>query len=61
MSEKNPRGRPTLVPGEKSVPLTISLPRSQYTKVSERSARERKSLQTVVRESLDRHLEDDDD
>lgn len=54
-------GRPPLVAGESSQPLTVRVSATAYERLCERATRERRSVPAMVRHALDRWLVEDDE
>jgi hypothetical protein len=60
MTRPKRAGRPPLVVGESSQPLTVRVPATAYDRLCERATRDRLSVPAMVRRALDRLLEDDE-
>lgn len=58
---RNPRGRPPPSRGEPSRSIHVRVSRTDYSKASARSERERQTLPEMMREALRRMLDDDHD
>lgn len=56
-NEPNPRGRPPIVRGERSVSVHVSVSGSQYARLEQRAAAARVTVPEVIR----RRIVDDDD
>lgn len=54
-------GRPPLVAGERSAPLTVRLPETVSDRLYDRARRDRLSVPSLIRRAVDRLLEEEDD
>jgi hypothetical protein len=55
------RGRPPIRVGDTTTPVTVRVPSKDYDRVCERATRERVKPVELIRRSLSRLLEDEDD
>jgi hypothetical protein len=53
-------GRPPLVAGQSSQPLTVRVTATAYDRLCELATRDRRSVPATVRRALDRLLEEDE-
>jgi Arc/MetJ-type ribon-helix-helix transcriptional regulator len=61
MADERPNGRPPLKRGDPSVNVSVRLPGSQYDALDRRAQQQRVNVSELIRRTLRRQLEDDDD
>jgi hypothetical protein len=55
------RGRPPLVPGDTTTPVSVRVPTREYDRACERASRNGINVRELLRRGLSRVLDDDDD
>ena len=53
-------GRPPLVEGDTTTPVTIRVPSKEYDRACERATRDRVNVPDIIRRGLSRVLDEDD-
>jgi hypothetical protein len=61
MPDSRRPGRPPLVEGDTTTPVTIRVPSKEYDRVCERASRERVNVPDLIRRGLSRVLHEDED
>jgi hypothetical protein len=60
-NQTRPKGRPPLVDGDTTTPVTVRFPTRDFDRACQQAARERVPLPELVRRGLTRVLTDDDE